>query len=70
MVVLRNGGLVLDGAWSSLEIWIDGVFRVFTFVTPTLKILGEKEKKYYARRLASKLVSFILHHAQCTPSIF
>ena len=43
-MVVRNGGLVLVGAWSSLEIWIDGVFRVFTFVTPTLKILGEKEK--------------------------
>ena len=35
----------LVGAWPSLEIWIDGVFRVFTFVTPTLKILGKKGKK-------------------------
>ena len=44
MVVVRNGGLVLVGVWSSLEIWIDGVFRVFTFVTPNLKILGKKKQ--------------------------
>ena len=36
---------LLFGAWPSLEIWIDGVFRVFTFVTPTLKILAKKGKK-------------------------
>ena len=33
IIVMRNGGLVEVGVWPSLEIWIDGVFRVFTFVS-------------------------------------